>query len=248
MQLEGKAALVTGAGSDGIGAATVRALAAEGANVAIHHLDQTEAATALAQEVRADGRRALTLQADLADPAAARAMVRQAAEVGPLDIVVACAATLARVPFLEIDDAEWDRVHGVNLRGTFAVVQEAAKSMVGRGGRIIIVSSVNQDHPTLELAHYVASKGGVRMLARAMAMELAPHAITVNLIAPGTVETDINRTALADPAFRAAKERLIPMGRVASPQEVAGAAVYLASPAAAYVTGSTITVDGGLTL
>ena len=250
MEPQIKTALVTGAGSDGIGAAVVRALAADGWDVAIHHLSQDEKAGALAEAVRGMGRRAATLSADLADPAAARAAVREAeAALGPLGALVACAGTLARVPFLEITDAEWDRVHNVNLRGTFAVAQEAARAMVARGaGRIVFISSVNQDHASPNLAHYVASKGGVRMLARAMALELAPAGVTVNLVAPGTVETDINRKALAEPDFRAAKEALIPMRRIASPDEIAGAVVYLAGPSAGYVTGTTITVDGGLTL
>ncbi len=250
MQLQGMAALVTGAGSDGIGAAVVRALAAAGADVAIHHLDQAAKAAALGAEVGAMGRRTAVLAADLGDPAAARALVGEAeAALGPIGAVVTCAATLARVPFLEITDAEWDRVLDVNLRGTFAVAQEAARAMVARGkGRIVMISSINQDHASPNLAHYVASKGGVRMLARAMALELAPHGVTVNLIAPGTVETDINRKALAEPDFRAAKTALIPMGRIADPADIAGAAVYLVGPGAGYVTGATITIDGGLTL
>lgn len=251
MQLEGMAALVTGAGSDGIGAAVVRALAEAGADIAIHHLDQEAKAAALGAEIGAMGRRTVVLGADLADPAAARALVGRAeAALGPIGAVVTCAATLARVPFLEITDAEWDRVLDVNLRGTFAVAQEAARAMVARGGggRIVMISSINQDHASPNLAHYVASKGGVRMLARAIALELAPHGVTVNLIAPGTVETDINRKALAEPDFRAAKTALIPMGRIASPADIAGAAVYLAGPGASYVTGATITIDGGLTL
>ena len=247
MELTGTRVLVTGAGSDGIGRAVVRVLAGAGARIAIHHLGQAEGAAAVARETGQE----IVLEADFADPAAARATVRDAARaLGGLDAVVHCAATLARVPFLEIDDAEWDRVHAVNLRGAFAIGQEAARIMAaqGGGGRIVLVSSVNQDHPTLHLSHYVASKGGVRMLARAMAMELAPQGITVNLIAPGTVETDINRAALADPAFRQSKLDLIPMQRVAEPEEIAGAALYLLGPSAGYVTGTTITIDGGLTL
>lgn len=250
MLLKGKRALVTGAGTDGIGAASCRALAAEGAAVAIHHLDHHTAAEALAAEIRSAGGTASTHKADLGDPAAARALVHAGEDkVGPLDVVVACAATLKRVPFLDITDDEWARVHGVNLAGTFALCQEAARGMVARGsGRIIMISSVNQEHPTPQLAHYAASKGGVKMLARAMALELAPHGVTVNLVAPGTVETDINRAALANPEFRASKETLIPMNRIAAPRDIAGAVVYLAGPHAAYVTGTTITVDGGLTL
>lgn len=251
MELTGKRALVTGAGSDGIGRAVVRALAGAGARVAIHHLGQSDGATALAQEIAAPDIPPCVLEGDFADPDQARGVVHAAsAAMGGLDIVVHCAATLARVPFLDIDDAEWDRVHAVNLRGAFAIGQESARAMVNNsdGGRIIFVSSVNQENPTMHLAHYVASKGGVRMLARSMAMELAEHGITVNLIAPGTVETDLNRAALADAAFRQSKLDMIPMKRIATPAEVAGAALYFAGPTAGYVTGTTITVDGGLTL
>lgn len=251
MGLHGRRALVTGAGSDGIGRAVARALAEAGADVAIHYLDQHEGAAALADEIAVMGRHAQTFAADLGDPGAARGMVRAATEaLGGLDILVCCAATLARLPFLEITDDAWDRVHKVNLHGSFAVAQEVARGMAGRGsgGRIIFISSVNQDHPTPELAHYAASKGGLRMLARSMALELAPQGITVNMVAPGTVETDINRAALADPAFRARKLSLIPMNRVADPAEIAGAVLYLAGGTAGYVTGATITIDGGLTL
>ena len=251
MTLGGKRALVTGAGSDGIGRAVVRALADAGATVAIHHFGQADAAGDLAREITDRDRPAPCLEGDFTAAQGARSVVQDADNaLGGLDILVHCAATLARLPFLEITDEEWDRVHGVNLRGTFAVGQEAARLMAdaGNGGRIIFISSVNQDHPTPNLAHYVASKGGVRMLAKSMAMELAPLGITVNLIAPGTVETDLNRAALADPAFRQSKLDLIPMDRIADPSEIAGAALYLAGPTAGYVTGTTITVDGGLTL
>ena len=138
----------------------------------------------------------------------------------------------------------------MNLRGYFATGQEAARHMVARGagGRIIMVSSVNQVTVNPGLAHYVATKGGVMQLARAMALELAPAGVTVNLIAPGTIETDLNRQALADPATRQARLARIPMRRLGQPEDVAGAAVFLASDAASYVTGATITIDGGLTL
>lgn len=245
-ELKGRRALVTGAGSQGIGRAVAVSLAKAGALVGIHHVGQTDEATALADELGG-----VAFEADLGKPEAARSMVQAAiAHLGGLDICVCCAATLARVPFLEITDHEWQRVHAVNLHGYFAVSQEAAKQMVAQhqGGRIVMVSSVNQQHPTPNLAHYVASKGGVMMLARAMALELADHAITVNLVAPGTILTDLNRQAFTDPAFERSKLKLIPLGRVGVPEEVAGAVRYLVSDAAAYVTGSTITVDGGLTL
>ena len=251
MELAGKRALITGAGSDGIGSAIARSFAAAGASVALHHFGQSDKADALAKDLGSDGATPPVLEGDFADPKAARQTVHDAAKaLGGLDITVHCAATLKRVAFLEIDDAEWSRVHDVNLRGAFCIGQESARIMKdqGTGGRIVFVSSVNQDHPTMHLSHYVASKGGVRMLARAMALELAPDAITVNLIAPGTVETDLNRAALADPDFRQSKLDMIPMNAIAAPDDIAGAALYLASPAARYVTGTTITVDGGLTL
>ena len=251
MSLEGKRALVTGAGSRGIGRAIAEALGAEGADVAAHYYGDGTVALELVNRLRASGRRAVALPADLADPAAARALVRRAAdELGALDVVVCCAAVLSRVPFLDLTDAEWDRVHAVNLRGYFAVGQEAARHMVARqaGGRIIMVSSVNQVTVNRGIAHYVATKGGVMQLAKAMALELAPAGITVNLIAPGTIETDLNRAFLAQPENRRAKQGLIPMDRIGRPQDVAGAAVFLASEAASYVTGATIVVDGGLTL
>jgi NAD(P)-dependent dehydrogenase (short-subunit alcohol dehydrogenase family) len=251
MPLEGKRALVTGAGSRGIGRAIAEALGADGADVAVHYYGDGAAALDLVDRLRASGRRAVALPADLADPTEARALVRRAVDdLGALDVVVCCAAVLSRVPFLELTDAEWDRVHAVNLRGYFAVGQEAARHMVARGtgGRIVMVSSVNQVTVNRGIAHYVATKGGVMQLARAMALELAPTGVTVNLIAPGTIETDLNRAFLAVPENRRAKLDLIPMDRIGRPQDVAGAAVFLASEAAAYVTGATIVVDGGLTL
>jgi NAD(P)-dependent dehydrogenase (short-subunit alcohol dehydrogenase family) len=251
MSLEGKRALVTGAGSRGIGRAIAEALGTAGADVAVHHFGDDAAALELVSRLRAGGRRAVALPADLADPSAARALVRRAIEeLGGLDVVVCCAAVLSRVPFLDLTDAEWDRVHAVNLRGYFAVGQEAARHMVARGagGRVIMVSSVNQVTVNRGIAHYAATKGGVMQLAKSMALELAPTGVTVNLIAPGTIETDLNRAFLAQPGNRAAKLGLIPMDRIGRPEDVAGAAVYLASDAAAYVTGTTIVVDGGLTL
>ena len=251
MWLEGRRALVTGAGTRGIGRAIAEALGAEGADVAVHYYGDGAVARELVDRLRASGRRAVDLEADLGDPTAARALVRRAIDaLGSLDVVVCCAATLSRMPFLDLTDAEWDRVHAVNLRGYFAVGQEAARHMVerGGGGRIIMVSSVNQVTVNRGIAHYVATKGGVMQLAKAMALELAPTGVTVNLIAPGTIETDLNRAFLADPENRRAKLGLIPMERIGRPEDVAGAAVFLASDAAAYVTGATIVVDGGLTL
>ncbi len=250
MELAGQVALVTGAGSDGIGRAVVRSLAAAGADVAIHHLNQPEAAEALAAECRALGRRTAVLAADFANPAAARTVVRAAeAALGPLDILVSTSAILLRQSALEIDDAAWRRVMAVNLDAAFALAQEAARGMKARGfGRIVLISSVNQWTPNPGLAAYAASKAALMQMARVMALELAPDGVTVNLIAPGTIETDFNRAALADPAWRSAKLDLIPMRRIGAPEDVVAAVRFLVGPGASYITGSTITVDGGLEL
>jgi NAD(P)-dependent dehydrogenase (short-subunit alcohol dehydrogenase family) len=250
ISLAGRCALVTGAGSDGIGRACVRGLAEAGADVAIHHLGQAGAAEALAEECRALGRRAVVLEADFATPAGARGLVASAiAGLGRIDIAVCAAAVLLRRPALETTDADWQRVLAVNLHGGFAVAQEAARDMLGRGfGRIVMVSSVNQWTPNPGLAAYAASKAGMMQMARVMALELAGSGITVNLVAPGTIETDLNRAALAEPDWRAAKLELIPMRRIGTPADVAAAVLFLAGEQAGYVTGSTITVDGGLEL
>lgn len=250
MSMAGRRALVTGAGSDGIGRAVARALARAGADVAIHHLGQAEAAAGLVAEFTALGRRALALEADFADIAAARAVVRDSiAALGGIDILVGTAAVLLRKPALETTDADWARVQTINLHAAFATAQEAARDMAGRGwGRIVLVSSVNQFTPNPGLVAYAAGKAGLMQMARTMALELAPTGVTVNLIAPGTIETDFNRAALADPAWRAAKLDLIPMRRIGRADEIAAAALYLAGEGAGYVTGSTLTVDGGLEL
>jgi len=250
MSLAGKRALVTGAGSEGIGRAVARTLARAGADVAVHHLGQAEAAAALVAEITALGRRAVALEAGFADISAARGVVHSAvAALGGIDILVCTAAVLLRRAALETTDAEWQRVHTVNLHASFALAQEAARDMVPRGwGRIVMVSSVNQWTPNPGLVAYAASKAGMMQMTRTMALELARTGVTMNLIAPGTIETDFNRTVLADPALRAAKLELIPMGRIGRPEDVAAAALFLAGDGAAYVTGTTITVDGGLEL
>lgn len=238
--------LVLGAGTDGIGRAGVRALAAAGMRIAIHHRNEPAAAAALAAET-GDGP---VLAGDFTDPAAARQVVRDAlALLGGLDVMVFCCATLLRRPLLETTDADWRMVHDINLAAAFAAGQEAARHMVHQGaGRIIFISSVNEFAPNPGLAAYAASKGGLRMLARVMALELAAHGITVNLVAPGTIETDLNRSALADPAWRAAKQALIPSRRIGTPGDIGGIVAFLASDAASYITGTTLVADGGLAL
>jgi NAD(P)-dependent dehydrogenase (short-subunit alcohol dehydrogenase family) len=245
--LAGRAALVTGAGTIGIGRAIGLGLAAAGADVCFHYFGASAVAEAAAREARG---RSLALAADLSDIAAGRRLVDDAiAAFGRLDALVYCAGTLRRTPVLEIEAAEWDYLHAVNLRGAFVTAQAAARHMVARGGgRIVIVSSVNQQTVNRGLVHYAATKGGLMQLAKGMALELAEHGITVNLIAPGTIETDLNRAVLADPDTRRSRLPTIPAGRFGQPEDIVGAALYLVSDGAAYVTGTTITVDGGLTI
>ncbi len=243
ISLTGRRALVTGAGSDGIGRAVARLLAEAGARVAVHHLGQDEATAALAAATGGPA-----LEADLSDPAAARAVVRDAADaLGGLDILVGNAAILGRKPLDETTDAEFARIHAVNLAGNFALAQEASRLM-GAGGRIVFTTSVNQWMPNPGLVAYGSSKGGLAALGRQMALELAPRSITVNMVAPGTIETDFNRAFHDAPGWRDAKRALIPLDRTGTPDDVAGAVLFLCSGLACYITGTTIAVDGGLSL
>jgi NAD(P)-dependent dehydrogenase (short-subunit alcohol dehydrogenase family) len=247
IDLTGRRALVTGAATEGIGRAAARMLAQAGARVALHHLAEAEAAAALAAETGG-----VALQADLADTAAAAALPgRAAAALGGLDILVSNAGVLLRKPLAETQDADFARIHAINLGAAFALGREAAALMGhgGRpGGRIVFTSSVNQWMPNTGLVAYGSSKAGMGGLARQMALELAPAGITVNAVAPGTIETEFNRTAREDPAWREAKLALIPAGRTGLPADVAGAILFLCSDLASYVTGTTLTVDGGLSL
>lgn len=251
MKLAGKRALVTGAGSKGIGRAIASALCGEGARVVAHYyqqpLDDVER-----EAMRGDGPQILQVQADVSIPGEARRLVRDsAAMLGGLDIFVACVGITERVPFLSITDEAFDRLMNVNLRGTFASAQEAASIMVrqGRGGRIVVVSSVNQDNVVPMQSHYCASKGALRQLARAMALELAPEGINVNLIAPAATLTDmVQEKHESDPLWADQVRKKYPLGRIALPDDFRGAAVFLAGTESAFITGATLLVDGGFSL
>jgi NAD(P)-dependent dehydrogenase (short-subunit alcohol dehydrogenase family) len=178
------------------------------------------------------------------------AVHRVEAALGPPAVLVNCAGVLTRAPFLELTDVDWDTVMAVNLRGIFLTCQIVARVMVRRGlrGRIVNISSNSQVMATPLAAHYAASKGGIFSFTRTMALELAPHGITANVICPGPVLTDMNRDAFADPAYRAQRERTIPVGRLGQPDDVAAAVALLAAGSSDYITGATLFVDGGQTL
>jgi glucose 1-dehydrogenase len=249
MRLKDKVALVTGA-SSGIGRAIAERFAAEGAHVAVNYLPrgQNEAdARAVVDALATPG------MAAAADVSRREDVERMVAEVvgkfGRLDIAVSNAGIEIKRPFLEVTDEEWERVIAVNLYGSFVVSQTAARRMVeqGGGGKLIFISSVHEDIPFPGYTSYCASKGGVRMMMRNLAMELAPHRINVNNIAPGAIATPINRAVLEDPEAKREALTEIPWGRFGRPEEVASVAIFLAGDEAEYVTGSTYYVDGGLT-
>ena len=252
LPLEGRRALVTGAGSDGIGRAIALRLARAGADVAIHSLTRDGPSETALDAIRREGRAAALLTGDFSDPAAARATVREAEQtLGGLDILMNNAATTLRKPALETGDEEFLHLLSVNLVSQFACAQEAARGMIRRGardGRIVMVTSVNQALAVRDQIAYCASKGGTMQMAKVLALELAETGITVNLIAPGTVVTDLNRHLLADPNFHEMRVGPVPMKRLGLPDDVAEAALFLAGPGSSYVTGSTIVIDGGLSL
>ena len=250
MRLQDKVALVTGA-SSGIGAAVAARFAAEGAHVAVNYRPGSERDRDAAEAAAASfGTKSIAVEADVSKREMVEAMVaRVVEEFGRIDVAVNNAGIEIQRGFLESTDEEWNRVLGVNLYGSFAVSQAAARAMVqqGGGGRLIYMSSVHEDIPFPGYTSYCASKGAIRMMMRNLCIELAPHGITVNNIAPGAIATPINQAVLDNPeAFRNALTE-IPLGRFGKPEEVASVAVFLASDEAAYVTGSTYYVDGGLT-
>jgi glucose 1-dehydrogenase len=250
MRLKDKVALVTGAGT-GIGRAIAERFAAEGARVAVNYRpgddgENEKEARAVVDSLATPG---LAVGADVSRREEVEHMVsRVVEEFGRLDIAVCNAGIEVKRPFLEVTDDEWNAVIAVNLYGAFVTSQAAARRMVEQGGgKLIYTSSVHEDIPFPGYTSYCASKGGVRMLMRNLAMELAPHRINVNNIAPGAIATPINQSVLDDPEAKEEALSEIPWGRFGRPEEVAAVAAFLASAEADYVTGSTYYVDGGLT-
>lgn len=248
MALEGKVALVTGAAS-GIGKATAMELARQGAHVIVNYHSDKDPGQPVVDEIKANGGRAVAFQADVSKAAEVNAMFQHTMEIyGGVDVLVNNAGIEKQVPFLEMSEEDWDAVIAVDLKGPFLCAQAAARDMVRRRthGAIINISSVHEDLPFPGYASYCAAKGGLRMLCRDIAIELAPHNINVVNVGPGAIATPINSATLQNEKKKAALDREIPLGRVGTPQEVAELVAYLASDAASYITGTTIFIDGGL--
>ena len=249
VKLAGKVAIVTGAGGRrGIGRAIALGFAREGADVAVADLDGSGAAQT-SEEIRQCGRRSLGVRADVSSRAEMHELVVSTVrELGAVDILVNNAGFCHFVPFLEIDDDLWDRTMAVNVKGYFMLGQEAARQMIhqGRGGRIINISSQLADVSGEERVHYSASKGAVKLLTQGMALELARYRINVNNLAPGTIESDIvKQEHILKLVELERKQSSIPWGRMGTAEDLVGAAVFLASEDSAYMTGSTLLVDGG---
>jgi NAD(P)-dependent dehydrogenase (short-subunit alcohol dehydrogenase family) len=243
MRLQDRVAVITG-GALGIGRATARLFAEEGAAVALADV-QEEAAKAVAGEIAANGGRAIAVGVDVGDAGAVQALVeRVVRELGRIDVMFANAGIAHSAPFLEHPEAEWHRVLRVNLTGVFFCCQAAARQMVKQGGgRIIATASINGFRGVENLVGYNVAKAGVIEMTKTMAVELAQHRIQVNAIAPAQIDTRLVRS-LPEDARRRRLER-IPMARFGEPEEVAKAALFLASDDASFITGHTLPVDGG---
>lgn len=247
-RLAGKVAIVTGS-SSGIGSGIARVFAQEGAAVGIDYHSHPQGAQQLVDEIQQAGGRALCAQADVSQADDVRKLIDQTIDrFGRLDVMVNNAGIEHQMPFIDTPLEILQQTIAVNLVGVWIGCQEAAKRMIAQGGgRIINISSVHEEITMPGNAAYCATKGGVMMLMRTIAVELAPHKITVNNIAPGAIDTPIDAPTKADPEKYAALLREIPLGRMGLPDEIGQLAAFLASDAAAYITGSTYFIDGGLT-
>ncbi len=255
--LQNQKALVTG-GSSGIGEGCALALGAAGAMVAVNYHSSADDAERVVATIRAAGSEAFAIKADVSKEEDVQAMFARAIErLGTIDILLNNAGLQQDAPFHEMTLKQWERVIGVNLTGQFLCAREAVREFLRRGvvpeisraaGKIICMSSVHEMIPWAGHVNYAASKGGIMQLMKSMAQELAPKKIRVNSIAPGAIKTPINREAWETPAARDALLELIPYGRIGEPEDIARVAVWLASDESDYVTGTTIFVDGGMTL
>lgn len=246
MRLQDKIAIVTGA-ARGIGRAIALRFAAEGARVAVVDLREQEGEETV-QLIEASGGQAAFLRADVSCQDQVQAMVEAVVDRwGTVDVLVNDAGICPFAGFLDMSEALWDRVLEVNLKGYFLVSQAVARVMVKQGvkGRIIAVSSISAEFGGSQQAHYCASKAGINLLVKSMAISLGPYGITCNAVMPGTVETDINRDALADPTVREYWSQRAPLGRLGQPEDIAGPVLFFATDDSAWCTGAMLVVDGG---
>ncbi len=247
-RLEGKVAIVTGSGS-GIGQAIAIRLASEGASIVVDYRDHIEQAQETKSRAEAAGGKAILVQSDVSILANNQNLVDQTyAQLGRCDILVNNAGVEKNAAFWDVTEADYDFVLNVNLKGAFFLTQAFVRRLrdARLPGRVINISSVHEDMVFPNFATYCASKGGIRMLMRDLAVELGPLGITVNNIAPGAINTPINTSLLANKPKLDALLRNIPLGRLGTTDDVASLAAFLASDEAAYITGSTYVVDGGL--
>jgi glucose 1-dehydrogenase len=255
-RLSGQTAIVTGA-SSGIGQSIALALARAGANVVINYSSRPEPAEQMALDLAKEGHEAMTFQADVSRENQVALMFKAAIErFGTVHILVNNAGIQKDSPVVSMSLADWQRVIDINLTGQFLCAREAAREFLRRGvqpeisaaaGKIICISSVHEIIPWANHGNYAASKGGVLLLMKTLAQELAPHKIRVNSIAPGAIKTPINRSVWSTPEGREEMMKLIPYGRIGEPGDIAAAAVWLASDDSDYINGTTIVVDGGMT-
>jgi glucose 1-dehydrogenase len=248
MSLQGKVAIVTG-GNSGIGKSIVLALGQAGASVCVDYVMHQDITDEERAQVEAMRDRLIAVKADVSQVAEVQRLVDETVQAFErLDIMVNNAGIETRSSVLDTTEAQYDRVLDINLKGAFFGTQMAAKQMIeqGCGGRIINISSIHEDWPMPGNAPYCLSKGGMRMLTRNAGVELAPHGITVVGVGPGAVATPINVETMQDPQLMAQLNAAIPLGRMATPEEVANLVVWLASDEASYVTATTFFVDGGM--
>ena len=245
--LKGKVALVTGAGT-GIGHAMAQCFGREGASVIVNYFGHDADAKRLASELSKVCQRSIAVQADVSRSTQVSAMVEQAVkEFGRIDVLVNNAGVESSHPFLDTPEDVWDKTIDIDLKGAFLCAQVCGRVMRDHGGGSIVnISSIHEDVTFPGFTPYCAAKGGMRMMMRNMALELAPLNIRVNNIAPGAIATPINEQTLHDPHKVKELNRIIPLGRVGRPEEVAQVALFLASDRSSYVTGSTYFVDGGM--
>ncbi|HTB95486.1 MAG TPA: glucose 1-dehydrogenase [Terracidiphilus sp.] len=246
--LQGKVAIVTGAGS-GIGQGIAKQLAGEGARVVVDYVGSAEGADETVRSIQQAGGEAEKVAADVTQNSDVQSLVEAAwARYGAADILVNNAGMEKKSDFWDVSEEDYDKVMAVNLRGPFFLSQAFVRRLreANKPGRIINISSVHEDMAFPGFTPYCCSKGGLRMLMRDLAVELGPLGITVNNVAPGAIETPINKSLLEDKPKLDALLKNIPLGRLGTPEDVAGLVAFLASDDAAYVTGSTFVVDGGL--